>query len=139
MAKQRLQPKSLWVPKAPYSQGFKKGQFVFTAGQDARDSTGNLVGIGDIAAQAEQCLKNLQAVLAEGEASLDDVVKCLVFLSDIRHFEKMNEVADKVNAAQTEFFPNHAPTATMVGVTCLATDPRCKIEVRAIAVIDDRT
>ncbi|MFQ5913940.1 MAG: RidA family protein [Nitrospinota bacterium] len=128
MPKEVLQPKSLWVPKAPYSHGIKKGQIVFTAGQDARDASGKLAGVGDMAAQTEQCLKNLQAVLAEAGATLDDVVKCTVFLSDIRYFETMNEV-------YRTFFPDEKPARSTVEARLAL--PEMLVEVEAVAVLDE--
>ena len=77
---------------------------VFTAGQVAWDETGEVTGIGDVAAQTQQTLKNVVAVLHEGGASVDDVIKCNVYLADIRDVEVMN--AEFASMLQSNEFAN---------------------------------
>ena len=99
MPKKTLRPKSLEFqprPTYPYSPGTKGGGFVYTAGQVAWDKTGKVVAIGDVRRQTIQTLKNVVAVLKEGGATPDDVLKCNVYLADIRHFQIMNEEFAKV-------------------------------------------
>ncbi|MAT96184.1 MAG: reactive intermediate/imine deaminase [Anaerolineaceae bacterium] len=82
------------APKAvgPYSQAVRTGNLLFTAGQVPLDpATGKLVE-GDIKAQAEQAMKNLQAVLAAAGTSFEHVVKTTVYLADIADYVGMNEV-----------------------------------------------
>ena len=129
MPKQVIQPKSMAVPKAPYSPGIKKGNFVFTSGQVANDSNGNLVGIGDIAAQTNQCLANIEAVLKEAGATKNDVLKCIVFLSDIRYFQDMNAVYAK-------FFDG----SDKPGRSCVQAPlarPEMLVEIEAVAYIGE--
>ena len=73
--KERIQPKSLSDPRPRYSQAIltKPGRLLFIAGQTAVDGNGNIVGKGDIEAQAKQVLENLKAVLDEAGASLLDI------------------------------------------------------------------
>ena len=76
----------------PYSQAIAANGFLFTAGQIPIDpKTGQVVG-GDVAAQAEQVLKNLSAILAEAGADWSSVVKTTVFLQDMGDFPTVNEV-----------------------------------------------
>ena len=76
----------------PYSHAVEAGDLVFLSGQTPLDSaTGKLVE-GDIAAQTEQCFKNLFAVLAAADLSEADVVKANVFLTDMGNFAAMNQV-----------------------------------------------
>ena len=76
----------------PYSQAVCVGGMVFLSGQLAIDpATGNLVE-GGIQAQTEQSLKNVEAILAEADLTLDNVIKTTVFLADINDFAAMNEV-----------------------------------------------
>lgn len=76
----------------PYSHAVEAGDLVFLSGQTPLDSaTGKLVE-GDIAAQTEQCFKNLFAVLASAGLSEADVVKANVFLTDMGNFAAMNQV-----------------------------------------------
>ena len=66
------------------------GAILFTAGQVAWDKKGNVIGI-DVRAQTVQTLANVEAVLKEGGAELSDVVKCNVYLKDMKDFQIMNE------------------------------------------------
>jgi 2-iminobutanoate/2-iminopropanoate deaminase len=76
----------------PYSQAVIANGFLFTAGQVALDPASMQVVEGDVIAQTEQVLRNLDAVLASAGASWADVVKTTVFLTDMRDFPRMNEV-----------------------------------------------
>ena len=128
MPRKVFQPKSMYVPKPPYSPGAGGGPYLFVSGMVPRDKSGNLVGIGDVAAQTTQVLKNIETVLAEAGATLDDVVKCVVFLSDIRDFEAMNEVYAK-------FFPEDKPARSTVEARLGR--PEMLVEIEAIAYVGD--
>ena len=92
MAKEIIHTDHAPAAVGPYSQGVKVGNLLFTAGQVPLDpATGKLVA-GDIAAQTEQVMKNLQAVLAAAGTNFDNVVKSTVFLVDINDFAAMNGV-----------------------------------------------
>ena len=101
---------------------------VFTAGQVAWDKTGNLIGINDVRAQTVQTLSNVKAVLKEGGAELSDVVKCNVYLKDMKDFQIMNEEFAKL-------FPNNPPARTTVQ-TPMA-EPEMLVEIEAIAIIGE--
>ncbi len=76
----------------PYSQGIIANGMLFTAGQIALDpATGNLVA-GGVDEQTERVMKNLEAVLKAGGASWSDVVKTTVYLHDLAHFPRVNEL-----------------------------------------------
>ena len=110
MPRTTLRPKSLDFqprPTYPYSPGAHGGGMIFTAGQVAWDETGEVTGIGDVAAQTRQTLKNVVAVLHEGGATVDDVIKCNVYLADIRDFDVMNAEFARV-------FPTAPPARTTV-------------------------
>ena len=127
MPRTTLRPKSLDFqprPTYPYSPGARGGDMVFTAGQVAWDETGEVSGIGDVAAQTQQTLKNVVAVLHEGGASVDDVIKCNVYLADIRDFEAMNAEFAKV-------FPTDPPARTTVEARLA--DPTMLVEIEAVA------
>lgn len=80
------------APVGPYSQAVSAGAWVFVSGQIPMDPrTGGLVE-GDIEAQAERALENLGAVLAAAGLSFDAVVRTTVYLSDLAHFPRLNEV-----------------------------------------------
>ena len=129
MPKKVLRPKSLEFqprPTYPYSPGASAGNMVFTAGQVAWDKTGNLIGINDVRAQTVQTLSNVKAVLKEGGAELSDVVKCNVYLKDMKDFQIMNEEFAKL-------FPDNPPARTTVQ-TPMA-EPEMLVEIEAIAYI----
>jgi len=131
MPKKVLRPKSLEFqprPTFPYSPGARGGNMVFTAGQVAWDKTGNLIGINDVRAQTVQTLANVEAVLKEGGAELSDVVKCNVYLKDMKDFQIMNEEFAKL-------FPDKPPARTTVQ-TPMA-EPEMLVEIEAIAYIGE--
>ena len=77
----------------PYSQAIRAGDLLFVSGQIPLDpSTGELVGGDDPAAQADQVMRNIEAVLAAGGAALSDVVKCTIYLTDLAAFGAVNQV-----------------------------------------------
>ncbi|MDH3760237.1 MAG: RidA family protein [Gammaproteobacteria bacterium] len=115
-------------PTYPYSPGTRGGNMVYTAGQVAWGSDGNIVGVGDIEAQTRQTLSNLEAVLKEGGASWDDVLKCNVYLKDMKDFQRMNAIF-------AEIFPDHPPARTTVE-TPMAEETML-IEIEAVAYIGD--
>jgi len=112
----------------PYSQAVRVGQMVYTAGQIPMDPTTGKVVTGDITAQAEQALRNVQAVLEAAGASLDHVVKTTVFLQDMNEFGEMNETYSR-------FFTHNPPARTTVEVAALPLGVR--VEVEAVALVGD--
>src|SRR5438067_11062117 len=68
------------------------GRMIFVSGLTARDTNGVVVGVGDIRAQTRQVLENLKAILAEGDATLDDVVTVTVFIRDTSDLKSIHEV-----------------------------------------------
>jgi len=110
----------------PYSQAIRVGNMVFTSGQiPLHPQTGEIVG-ETAAEQARQVLHNLRAVLQAAGASLQDVVKTTIFLTDLAQFAA-------VNAVYAEFFPNDPPARSTVQVTAL---PRgVQVEIEAVAVV----
>lgn len=128
MPRTALRPRSLDFqprPTYPYSPGAKGGDMIFTAGQVAWDHTGNIID-GDIRAQTIQTLTNVKAVLEEGGATLDDVLKCNVYLKDMNDFQSMNDEFAK-------FFPNDPPARTTVQTPMAETT--MLVEIEAIAYI----
>ena len=107
----------------PYSQAVRVDTLLFTSGQIPLKPDGTLLE-GDIRAQTEQVLKNLQAVLKAGGSSLADVIKCTCFLADMNDFAAMNEVYGT-------FFSDSPPARSAVEVARLPRD--VKIEIEAIA------
>ena len=79
-------------PIGPYSQAVISGGLLFCSGQIAIDPQTGEVVEGDVAAQTEQVMKNLLAVLREAKMGPENVVKCTVYLADLTDFPRMNEV-----------------------------------------------
>lgn len=115
-------------PAYPYSPGTRGGNLVYTAGQVAWGSDGNIVGVDDIEGQTRQTLSNVEAVLIEGGACWDDVLKCNVYLKDMNDFQKMNKIF-------AEIFPDDPPARTTVQAP-MAEDTML-IEIEAIAYIGE--
>jgi 2-iminobutanoate/2-iminopropanoate deaminase len=119
------------APDAPtamgaYSPAIKAGNLLFISGQIPVDpTTGNLIQ-GDIAAQAEQVMRNLTALLRAAGASFTNVVRTTVYLADMNDFAGMNEVYSK-------YIVDPAPARATVQVARLPRD--VKIEIDAIAVL----
>lgn len=124
---QKIAVHSSNAPKAggPYSPGIIAGNMVFIAGQVGIDpSTGKLVE-GEVEEQTAQVLKNVQAVLAEADCTMADVVKTTVFLRDMNDFAKMN-------AVYATFFGDTPPARSTVQVARLPMD--VAVEIEAIAI-----
>ncbi|MCA9923561.1 MAG: RidA family protein [Anaerolineales bacterium] len=125
MAKEIIHTNHAPAAVGPYSQGVIAGNLLFTAGQVPLDpATGKLVE-GDIAAQTEQVMKNLQAVLAEAGTSFDNVVKSTVFLADINDFAAMNGVYGR-------YVGENPPARSAFQVAALPLGARVEIEMVAL-------
>ena len=113
----------------PYSQAIKANGLVFTSGQVALDpQTGKLVQ-GDIAAQTEQALKNIAAILKAAGSAMNKVVRATVFLKDMNHFAAMNEVYARHFAGADGQTP---PSRSTVEVARLPKDALVEIDVIAL-------
>ncbi|MCL4247524.1 MAG: RidA family protein [Anaerolineae bacterium] len=103
---------------------------IYISGQVAVDPQGNLVGVGDMRAQAEQVFQNLQAALAAVNASFTDVVKLTYFLVDVAQIQAVRDVRDRY------IDPAHLPASTAVEVRQLV-HPEFLLEIEAVAVLDE--
>jgi 2-iminobutanoate/2-iminopropanoate deaminase len=110
----------------PYSQAISANGFLFVSGQIPMDPQANRLVEGDIVAQTQQVLKNVQAILEAAGSSMAKVVKTTVFLSDLSDFARMNEVYATYWAAEP-------PARATVQVARLPRDVRVEIEVIALA------
>ena len=129
MAIQLINPPGLVEPQGYTHLAVATGsRMVFLAGQVSQDAEGTVVGEGDLAAQAEQALRNVGTALAAVDATFADVAKTTVYVVDWRP-EKM---ADLVTGLQRAGAGQPGPT-TLIGVAALA-DPRLLVEVEVVAV-----
>lgn len=103
---------------------------VYISGQIALDRQGNLVGLNDMGAQAEQVFQNLQAVLAAVHASFEDVVRLTYFIVDISQIQAVREARNRY------LNPARLPASTAVEVRQLGR-PEFLLEIEAIAVLNE--
>ena len=124
--KQTIATKNAPAAIGPYSQGVKANGFFFLSGQVALDPATGQVVDGDIRAQTERVLRNLEAVLAAAGTSLDAAVKATVYLADLGEFAAMNEV-------YARFFSQAPPARATVEVQRLPKDVKVEIDLIAVA------
>jgi 2-iminobutanoate/2-iminopropanoate deaminase len=115
------------TPAGPYSPATVAGNLVFVSGQGGRDPSTNQLAGPDVEAQTEQVLKNIAAILEAAGSGLPHVLRCGVFLVDIKEFPRMNEVYGRM-------FGGHRPARTTVEVSNLP-GAGMRVEIDAIALI----
>jgi reactive intermediate/imine deaminase len=128
MARIPIAPPDMKDQRPRYTLGWRVGNHIYVAGQLPYDRDGQLVGPGDIHAQARRALHNVRRVVETGGGTMNDVVKVTVFVTDIRYREPYAE-------ARAEFFGPNPPASTFVQVANL-TPPGALIEIEAVAVVD---
>ena len=121
---ERITPPGAPAPRGPYSPAVRAGDFIFVAGQGPIDTATNQMSLGDIRHEARLVLNNIQKILEACGATVQDVVKCSVFLADGNDFAAMNEV-------YAEFFGAAKPARTTVA--CRFAMPGMKVEIDCIA------
>lgn len=108
-------------------------RIVSVSGQVAWNADKTLIGGGDLNAEATKVLENLQVALQSVRAELDDVISLRIYIVDYKP-----EESESICRALRAFFPEgQEPTATWIGVSCLA-NPDLRIEIEAMAVVADR-
>lgn len=128
--KQTLNPKQFTEILGAYSHGLKvdvgDSEMVFVTGQIAMDKNGNAVAPNDIAAQTEFIFKNIQTILKEGGASIDDVVKAVIYVTDMSKFKEISSIRNK-------YFTKAKPVSTLVEINRTVKDG-CDVEIEVIAI-----
>lgn len=115
-----------WERAYGYSRAVRSGDIIAVAGTTAVDESGAVIGLDDPYGQAKAVLEKIEAALMQVGASMHDVVRTRMFVTDMAH-------ADAVGRAHGEFFRDIRPAATMVQVVQLI-DPRLLVEIEADAV-----
>jgi 2-iminobutanoate/2-iminopropanoate deaminase len=128
--KTALNPAVVAAPLKPYYSNVVRsdaGPLLWISGQVPLDAKGRLVGKGNLRAQAVQVLENIKGILEDSDATMDDIVKVTVYVTDIGAFNSIADIREK-------YFPVFGPASVICEVSALAW-PEFMIEIEAVAVV----
>lgn len=126
MNRKNIKSGALWESKVGYSRAVKAGNMIFVSGTTATDEKGDIKGVGDTYLQSVKTIQNISDALAKAGATLNDVVRTRIFVTDISQWEE-------VGRAHAEYFGKIRPATSMVEVQKLI-HPDMLVEIEAVAV-----
>lgn len=129
MNRQTISSGTEWESAVGYSRAVRVGPHVHVSGTTATDEAGSVVGVGDPGKQTRQALANVEAALQEAGASLGDVTRTRLFVTDIDQWEAIGRVHGEV-------FGDIRPATSMVEVRRLI-DPDMLVEIEAVAILEN--
>jgi enamine deaminase RidA (YjgF/YER057c/UK114 family) len=128
MERRQISSATRWEDEVGYSRAVRVGDRIEVSGTTATDANGEIVGVGEPYTQARQAIENVERALERVGASLDDVIRTRMFVTDIEHY-------DAVGRAHSEAFDDVRPATSMYEVERLV-DEELLVEIEAAAVTE---